>query len=208
MNSQFASLDATRRSDADSVAALGRMIYFGTTIERGCHRMKLLGAYMQIAYMTTDLHRAVRKWSFQKGVGPFVIAAHAEFESVEFDGRSTQIDVSLAFAFSGNMQIELITQHNDAPSVFKNVDGPTPHHLGVLTPNIKADRKTLESAGWSLRQHSISNVGTEVMFFSDAIGTELIELIASNPDMLRRHEAMRGAAAQWDGSNPLLSFRG
>jgi hypothetical protein len=166
--------------------------------------MKLLGPYMQIAYMTTDLNRAVQKWTSQKGVGPFVIAEHIKFEFVEFEGRSTRIDVSLAFAFSGNMQVELIIQHNDAPSVFKNSDVLTPHHLGVLTPNIKADRQTLERAGWWLRQHSISKAGTEVMFFSDASGDELIELIASNPDMLRRQEAMRTAASNWNGSDQLI----
>ena len=71
-------------------------------------------------------------------------------ESFRYRGELSDVDVSIAMANSGDMQIELIEQHNDAPSPyldFLNQRGPGLQHVSVWSENFDTDMQRFANDG-------------------------------------------------------------
>ena len=77
------------------------------------------GSIRQVAYLVNDIGRATRHWVDVMGVGPFFVLEHMTSNHSTFRGKPTTPELSIAFSQSGPVQIELIQQHNDAPSQFR-----------------------------------------------------------------------------------------
>jgi methylmalonyl-CoA/ethylmalonyl-CoA epimerase len=71
---------------------------------------------MQIAFVVPDVRKAILHWN-SIGVGPFLLLPHLELGQVIYQGHKTNPDISLAIAYQGNMQIELIQQHDSVESI-------------------------------------------------------------------------------------------
>lgn len=80
-----------------------------------------LGTIMQIAYIVEDIDVAMQKWHDNHGIGPFVVTrdatpiANARYRG----GKSDKVVVSLAFAYHGDLQIELIELRQSVPSMYQ-----------------------------------------------------------------------------------------
>ena len=80
-----------------------------------------LGAVMQVAYFVEDMDRALKHWTKMLRVGPFFLFEHFALLDAKYRGKPTDVDLTLALAFSGTMNLALIVQNNDAPSVYREV---------------------------------------------------------------------------------------
>ena len=78
----------------------------------------LPGPIMQNGFVVRDLEAAVHFWAETFGVGPFFAMRHIPFATCVYRGEPTDADLSVAIAYSGEHQIELVQQHNDAPSIY------------------------------------------------------------------------------------------
>jgi hypothetical protein len=76
----------------------------------------LPGVVRQLGYVVRDLDRTVADW-LKLGVGPWFVL-RGQLQSVLYRGRPCTVAVSLAFANSGDLQIEVIQQEDDTPSIF------------------------------------------------------------------------------------------
>ena len=77
----------------------------------------LFGGIRQIGMVVRDAQAAMRRWG-ELGVGPFFTMPFT-FDDFVYRGRpSPPPEVTLCFAHSGPIQIELIEQHNDVPSAY------------------------------------------------------------------------------------------
>src|SRR5437870_13379869 len=93
----------------------------------------LFGPIRQIGYVTRDAMESMRRWVGRIGVGPWYY-----FDSimdVRYAGGSCSVDVRIAFANSGNLQLELIEQRSDLETAFKPLlarpsELERPHHYG------------------------------------------------------------------------------
>lgn len=164
-----------------------------------------IGPIIQAAYVVEDIHGAVARWTKEHGVGPFAVMDRVVYPVFEYEAAASRCELALAFAYSGDLQIELIQQLSDAPSLFVNATGAPLlgfHHLGVLSHDIDADEVGLLRAGLQRRQRAVSMTGTEVRYYSGGPGglLELIKLADGGVffDRLKR------AAASWDGTSPYL----
>ena len=72
-----------------------------------------LGPVVQMAYVVNDLHDAIGQWTSKLCVGPFFVLEHVKYPEHEVDGVRSSPQMSLAFAYSGELQIELVQQHDD-----------------------------------------------------------------------------------------------
>ena len=157
----------------------------------------------QLAYVVSDVDAAIAHWSKLLGVGPFFVVRHAAYEEQTYKGARTNPDVSLAFAYSGQCNIELIQLHDDQPSVYRDFvkqRGYGMQHLGALSDDIEADSRELSGRGAILVQRGLSATGVETRFFD--IGSPdgvMFELIVGSPQVVANFEQMEGAAAAWDG---------
>lgn len=77
---------------------------------------RFLGNVRQNGYVVRDMGAALKHWTEVLGVGPFYYIEQVQMDVFTFRGEPSEIDVSIALGNSGDLQIELICQRNDAPS--------------------------------------------------------------------------------------------
>ena len=80
----------------------------------------LLGPVGQLGYVVEDLEKAAWSWVEKTGVGPWTVIPHVTLDYFNYLGEPSEVEMGIAMAFTGSMQIELIQQHNDAPSMYRD----------------------------------------------------------------------------------------
>ena len=165
---------------------------------------------IQMAYVVTDIQRAMQLWIEKLKVGPWFLLPNFTGIDPQYRGKASQADVSLAMSFAGHMNVELIQPNNDAPSVYREVlesRGPGFHHWGVATSNFDRDLERHRASGHDLAFWLRVPTGDRVAYM-DATATlngfiELIELGEGfEPAFNRFYRATIG----WDGQDPVRSF--
>ncbi len=91
------------------------------------------GRLLQVGYVVEDLDRAIKAWNQQMGVGPFaVIRDVSPLTGAKYRGESIdELPVNLGFGYMGDIQLELIEQLDDRPSIYKEMldrGNPGLHH--------------------------------------------------------------------------------
>ena len=81
----------------------------------------IMGPAKQIAYMVDDIDAAVRRWHEEYGVGPFLVTRNAApLSNAYYRGEKARTTrVNIAFAYVGDMQLELIELIGDTPGLYK-----------------------------------------------------------------------------------------
>lgn len=163
-----------------------------------------LGPIMQVAYVVEDLRAAIEQWARIYNVGPFLLLEHLVCDEFEVDGKLVNCDISLALANSGDLQIELIQQHDYTPTIYLDENGkPTKgvNHLGICTNDLESDEAHLRSAGLRRVQRMVFSTGVEVRYYQGFAA--IIELI-QRPDNGALFDRVKRAAVEWDGVHPYI----
>lgn len=163
-----------------------------------------LGQIMQLAFVPKDFDAAVRYWTETMGVGPFFDLQHIQTEKTLYRGKPVNLDFSVAIAYWGDMQIELIRQHNDAPSIYTSwlaAGREGLHHVCLVVDGMAQARRICQAAGAEVMQEVWLPGGGEAIYV-DA-GGGLIELIDFPKEHLEFFDVMKQEAARWDGSDPI-----
>lgn len=108
--------------------------------------------FYQMGYVVDDLEEAVQRWQRTTGAGPFQWLRDVQVDDGQYRGGPSNAAFSVALAQCGNMQIELIAQHNDAPSCYRDLFAPGQeglHHLAVRTECFDEDVGRYQAAGFS-----------------------------------------------------------
>jgi hypothetical protein len=166
--------------------------------------------FMQVCWVVPDLHAAIESWARSAGVGPFFW-----FDGVGCVGgrhRGTPAEfpkVTAAIAYAGDLQVELVTQDNDDPGVFRDMFGPGQfglHHMALLCTDYEAERDAYVRAGAELAfEGTIGNSRTCWVDTTPTLGF-MVELLEPSASRDAGFAAMRAAAESWDGINPITSF--
>lgn len=161
---------------------------------------------VQQAYVVTDLDRACRSWAELLGAGPFYVSRHHRSEAVTYRGRPLEPDLSYAFGYAGDTQIQLIQQHDDQPSCYRDMFAPEEegfHHVAVLLPDFDAEKQRIEGLGFPAVTELISAARVAYMDTRPVLGC-FVELYEDNPGVRASFKAWRDSHAQWDGhSDPI-----
>ncbi len=167
---------------------------------------RLFGPIMQNGYVVNDWRTAADHWSRVLGVGPFFVMEHIRFAGCTYRGESSDIDMSVAIAYSGDLQIELIQQHNDAPSIYRDFRaayGEGLQHVGVLVDHLEP---VLALDGWTERVVQAGSTVAGQRFAYVDVGCHpggMIELIEVNTQSRSAFAYMKDRAANWDGDRPI-----
>src|SRR4030095_13293249 len=81
---------------------------------------RIFGPVRQDGDVVRDIGGSLHHWTTVLGVGPFFYFERAPITEFTYRGQSSPIDVSIALGNSGDLQIELIQQRNDAPSMYRD----------------------------------------------------------------------------------------
>ena len=165
---------------------------------------------MQIAWVVRDLEAAIEHWTRVMNVGPFFVFEHVPFSELLFRGIPSPVDMTAALAYSGETQIELIYQHNEAPSIyteFLSAGGTGVHHVAVMTDAIEDTVARLSAEGFTLAQQGRAVQGSQFAYLET--GHEpggMLELIERSPLTVEIFHRIHDAARNWDGRTPIGRF--
>jgi len=165
---------------------------------------ELWGPPGQIGYMVHDLASAAQQWTDTIGIGPWRIFEHAPISDFHFNGAPSSVEVSIALAFTGDMQIELIQQHNDAPSMYRELlgtYGEGAQHVCFYPSNYGAAIDAAVAAGMTIGQEG-EIWGIHFAYLRGDAG-RVIELAQLPEAMQASRQAGIGEAADWDGTRPI-----
>jgi catechol 2,3-dioxygenase-like lactoylglutathione lyase family enzyme len=173
--------------------------------------IKSLGDVMQIAYIPADFDAAVKFWTETMGVGPFYRAEHCQTAMTrsEFRGQPTDIDFSIMLAYWGDIQVELIELHNDAPSVYtewRRSGAEGMHHICILTEDMDHVKDVCARAGFTLLQDGDTPGGNFAYFDTHGGPGTILEVLHPQPATRAYQEHMKEVARTWDGTRPVREF--
>jgi hypothetical protein len=166
--------------------------------------------YMQIAWVVPDLHAAINRWARQAGVGPFFYFDDVRYENAIYRGKPWQpVKFHAAIAQAGDMQIELISQLEEGPSMFRELvpaGRSGLHHMSTYTQNFEADLEHYRNAGVEVVFSGLMK-GAPVCWLDTAATLGFMtELITANPVKEAIFAKFKEAAETWDGVDPIRTL--
>ena len=165
-----------------------------------------LGSVRQLAYVVSDLDAALDYWTGTLNAGPFFVLEHCPLENQKYYGEDGHADVTLALGNTGDLQIELIYQHNDAPSVYQDflqAGRVGVHHIALMPEDYAAAHKRYQAQGHQVAFECTVD-GAPVVYFDtlDSVG-HYIELWDNHAVFRDLFLMVEEAARGWDGKDPI-----
>lgn len=168
---------------------------------------RIFGPMRQLGYVVRDIDAAIEHWTGTLGIGPFFLIRKMAMSDVTYRGAPSPIALSIALANSGDVQIELIEQLNDAPSVYRDhleAHGEGLHHTSSWSLDFDADMARIRAAGATPVQEA--RIGANRLAYFETQGaypSTMMEIydISGRPEAL--FARIREAARNWDGDAPV-----
>jgi Glyoxalase/Bleomycin resistance protein/Dioxygenase superfamily len=163
---------------------------------------------IQNSWVVHDIDAAMDHWVRTAGVGPFFLVKDITIDDQCYRGKpaAQSLDVTFALAQAGDIQIELVAQHNDVPSAYRDTipAGRSGfHHMALYSLDYDADLEDYRKAGAEVA-FSGAFGGKRYCYVdtSASLGcmVELIEASSVQDEFFARIAA---AAQGWDGSDAI-----
>jgi len=142
------------------------------------------------------------------GVGPWYYVDRVKTDYFRHRGRESDVEMSIALANSGALQIELIQQRNAAPSMYReflDAGHEGLQHMSFWTTDYQALYERALGLGYKVGHEG--QIGGEqgrfAYFDSEAHPGTVIEISDISGGKGRFFERIRQAAANWDGTDPI-----
>jgi catechol 2,3-dioxygenase-like lactoylglutathione lyase family enzyme len=153
------------------------------------------------------MEAALSFWTGTIGAGPFFVMDHVKLEGAHYRETPAEIDFAIFIGYWGDIQIELIQQHNDTPSIYTSWlrEGRQGlHHVCIVADDMAHARKVCADAGAAVEQEAILPGGGEVIYVNTGGGPgTLVEIVKPPEGLLAAFEMFREAARSWDGTDPV-----
>ena len=165
---------------------------------------------IQMAYVVADIHAAMAQWTLDLHVGPWFLLDRFEGDAPMYRGGPSHAAVTLAMAFAGHMQIELLQPLDDQPSVYRetiSAQGYGFHHYGIGTRDFDGAVARYEAQGYELAFRAGVPTGGSVGYM-DTHGAlpGFVEIIELGEGMESAFTTFYAASLSWDGSDSVRSF--
>jgi hypothetical protein len=172
---------------------------------------RIFGQPTQNGYVVRDITAAMRHWTEVLGVGPFFYFERVPMENFRYRGVPSPIEVSIALANSGSLQIELIQQRNDAPSMYRDflaADREGLQHIAYWTETFDAELERILRLGFEIGQSGTVGGpnGRFAYFLTETHPGTVVELSEMSGPKGRLFQRIREAAKTWDGTDPIRTL--
>ena len=163
--------------------------------------------FVQSCFIVPDIEAAMAEWRRVSDVGPFYVMAHVQPGGGIYRGQPAELEMSCAFAQSGPMQIELIEQHSDAHSVYRDMyplgTGGFHHFCYWAEGTIAEEVEHFHQRG--IEVGYLASFGDLNFGYFDArkeLGC-FLEVLEREPGTVELFRMIAEAAEAWDGSDPV-----
>lgn len=175
-----------------------------------------LGGIRQLAMVVRDADEVMRHFAETLGVGPFYVMRNIKPGDYFYRGQPALApELTLGFAQAGAVQIEIIQQHNDAPSGYldflsRGLEGCQHIATWFADPaEYDAARRRMLDAGLTLvHENGAAAVGLRFAYFETALpGSLMLEISeALSPTIKPLTDLVTSSAATWDGTEPIRNI--
>lgn len=159
----------------------------------------------QLGFVVDDLVVAAERWVRTFGVGPFHVLPRMEV-ATRYRGTESAVEMQVAVAQAGPVQIELVQQHCDRPSIYRDLFGVGEtglHQLSTVTTDYDGTKAHYEGLGYELAGE-IEARGQRVAFFDTVADFGFMtEVTEDVPGFLDQLAAIAQTCATWDGTDPV-----
>ncbi len=164
-------------------------------------------AIFQMSWVVRDLEEAAIRWNRSMGIGPFLVNRHISISDPVYRGNPEPVDFSTAIAQAGPIQIELVQQHDDQPSCYRDSVAPgaeAMHHVATMAEDFDAELARYTDQGFEIAS-SGSFAGVRFCYVDTrgAIG-HMVEILEQGKAINAFFSAIRRAADDWDGDRSTL----
>ena len=171
---------------------------------------RVFGQIRQNGYVVRDIEAAMRHWSDVIGVGPWFYAEQAPIQDFVYRGVPSEPVVSIALANSGPLQIELIQQRNEAPSLYRDfLDAGHEglQHVAYWSEQFAVDRERFLALGYAIgHEGNTGKYGPFSYFLTESHPGSVVELSDIGGPKRQLFDAIEAAAQSWDGLDPIRGF--
>jgi hypothetical protein len=169
---------------------------------------RIFGAVRQNGYVVRDIQAAMKHWIEVMGVGPWYYMDRVKTDWFRHRGQDSSVEMSIALANSGDLQIELIQQRNAAPSMYLDFlarHGEGLQHMSYWTMDYQALYDRAVASGFVVgHEGQIGGPNGRFAYFETTghAGT-VVEISDVSGGKGRFFQHIRRAAESWDGRNPV-----
>jgi hypothetical protein len=163
----------------------------------------------QLGFVVTDLEAAMTHWIEELNVGPFFHAPLIDPEDFHHRGAHRPAPFAAALANTGAMQIELVQPLDDAPSQWREFLASGREglqHVGYWTEDFDTEFDRAVEAGYRVAHSGVLAGGRFVYFDTHYTAGCAIELSEQSPAKRAVFGAIRDAAVDWDGTDPVRAY--
>jgi hypothetical protein len=168
---------------------------------------RLFGPLRQMGYVVRDIEGAMRYWIDVCGVGPWFYVDKLPVTTFTYRGaRHDGIHLSIALANSGEVQVELIQQRCDTPSMgrdFLAAGREGLQHWSSWPENYNELYQRALANGYGVGQEGDTPRGRFVYFDKEGHPGTVIEMADLTPTRRRIFDQIRATAQGWDGRDPI-----
>lgn len=166
----------------------------------------VFGNVRQIGLMSRDIDRSMQYFVDAWGMGPWFVLRRVK-ASMLYNGTPSELEVSIAMANCGDLQFEIVSQHNDAPSLYQDALKRTPalhvQHVAVWTDDVAGVETRAHAKGWATVFETLSGPGRSAFVIHPDEPMVCIEISDRDPFKERVREAIKQIASEWDGRSPI-----
>ena len=169
---------------------------------------RLFGPIRQNGYVVRDIEAAMKHWIEVLQVGPWFYIERVQTDWFRHRGQDSAVEMSIALANAGDLQIELIQQRNDGPSMYKEfLDAGREglQHVAFWSTDYQALYDRALGLGYKVG-HEGRIGGERGRFAYFDTGTQpgtVIEISDISGSKGRFFEHVLECARTWDGSEPI-----
>ncbi|MGZ0188879.1 MAG: VOC family protein [Alphaproteobacteria bacterium] len=168
---------------------------------------RLFGDFRQVGVVVRDIEAAMQHWIDVCGVGPWFYAEQLPVTMFSYRGeRHDDIHISVALANSGDVQIELIQQRCDTPSMYRDflaAGHEGMQHWSSWPVDYDAKLEHALANGYTVGQQGDSARGRFVYLRNEGHPGTVIEMAHMTKGRRKIFDGIAAASVNWDGADPI-----
>lgn len=167
----------------------------------------VFGPLRQMGYVVRDIEAAMRHWIEVCGVGPWFYFDRYSVSDWNYGGTPhAAISVSVALSNWGDVQLEIIQQRCETPSMFHDFLASGKEglqHWAVWPENYDEVLRRALSLDYAIAQSGATPRGRAAFLTKTGHPDTVIELSETGQARLEFAARIRDAALRWDGTDPI-----
>jgi hypothetical protein len=166
----------------------------------------LYGKIQQLGFVSRDIDRSIRFFLDVWNIGPWYVVRNLKTPTL-YKGEPSDPEISLALSSCDDLQFEIIQQHNDAPSAYRDALAASPalhvHHIAVWADDFGKTKADALAKGWMPVLEGPSGPGEACYLVHPDEPSVCFEISDRSPTKEHVRKVVREVAMNWDGRDPI-----